>query len=285
MTRMRPLRSSTWLKKYVMSGKAFAVITGSASGIGLAMSHILAAKGYNLYLVDIHQHALEAVHAEMLSRYPVEVISVCQDLSQPLAAMELFVDVMQRQLEVDILVSNAGFFFFGEVPDADPAKVSAMIGLHVHTPSLMAIFFSRYMKDRKKGHILINSSISAYQDFPGISFYGASKSYLKSFGLSLRHEMKYYDVNVTILCPGATATNLYDLNVIDVEKGKRWGIMMDARDVAQAGIDGMFKKKAVVIPGWMTRIMTYSSAILPRWVIYWARVKWRNVLNPNAGKN
>jgi short-subunit dehydrogenase len=123
----------------------------------------------------------------------------------------------------------------------------------------------------------MTSSVSAYKDFPGIGFYAASKTYIKSFSQSLRHEMRYYGVNVTTLCPGATATNLYDPNVINVEKGKRWGIMMDARKVAAAGLNGMFHNRSVVIPGFMTKVLTAISVLLPAIVIYWARVRWRNV--------
>lgn len=121
----------------------------------------------------------------------------------------------------------------------------------------------------------MTSSISVYKEFPGIGFYAASKSYIKYFCRALRHEMRYYGVHVTTLCPGATATNLYDPNIIDVEKGKRWGIMMEAKKVANIGIKGMFNNKAIVIPGFVTKAMTLFSILTPNWIIYWARVRWR----------
>lgn len=258
----------------------YALITGAASGIGLEMARILAGRGYPLYLVDINDQALSNVREELTKDFGVNVIAACMDLALPSSAGILLRDVAGRGLDVDVFISNAGFFFFGQIAHADPDLAARMIGLHVHTPSMLAIHFAREMKMKRRGHVLITSSISAYQDFPGIGFYGASKSYLKSFGLSLRHELRYYGVKVSVLCPGATATNLYDRNTIQVERARRAGMMMDAAEVARAGIDGMFRGRAVIMPGLLTRIMTYSSAVLPGGLIYWARVRWRRLLEP-----
>lgn len=255
--------------------KPTALITGSASGIGLEMAKLLAEKGYNLFLADIQLEALEKLRNEIIQHYPVAIHLYVSDLSELDAPQKIFNECMKKNIDIEILINNAGFFFFSEVAQADINKASKMILLHIHTSSLLAILFSQKMKEKKKGYILMTSSISVYKAFPGISFYAASKSFIKYFCRSLRYEMKYYGVHVTTLCPGATATNLYDPNVIDVEKGKRYGIMMEANQVAKAGITGLFKNKSVVIPGFITKIMTMLSIITPKWVIYWARVKWK----------
>ncbi len=256
-----------------------ALITGCASGIGLEITKILAAKGYSLYLVDIDEAGLHKICEVILRTYKVNVYSLCVDLSLPDAADYIIMDYREKNLDIDVLISNAGFFFFNEIAETDPEKAARMIGLHVHTASMLAIHFAKEMKRKRRGYIMMTSSISAYQDFPGIGFYAASKTYIKSFCMSLRHEMRYYGVHVTALCPGPTATNLYDPNVIDVEKGKRWGIMMDAHKVAQAGIDGLFKNKAIVIPGLMTKVMTFLAFLMPGGIIYWARVRWRKLFD------
>ena len=81
-----------------------------------------------------------------------------------------------------------------------------MLQLHVVTPSLLCSRFARDMRARRSGHILVVSSISAWRDFPGISYYGSSKKYLRGFARALRSELSVYGVNVTCLAPGATAT-------------------------------------------------------------------------------
>ena len=165
-------------------------------------------------------------------------------------------------------ILNTLIFFFGEIADADMVRAQSIIHLHIMTSSLLCTLFGHEMRKRRKGFILNNSSISAFKDFPGIGYYGATKSYIKSFTRSLRTELKFYGVHVTCLCPGATATNLYDPNVIDVERGKKLGIMMSAEKVATLGVKGLFNDKAVVIPGFMTRLMLFLAVLTPQWVIY-----------------
>lgn len=132
------------------------------------------------------------------------------------------------------------------------------------TSSLLCTLFGNEMRKRSKGFIH-TFSISAFKDFPGIGYYGATKSYIKSFTRSLRTELKFYGVHVTCLCPGATATNLYDPNVIDVERGKKLGIYsMSAEKVATLGVKGLFNDKAVVIPGFMTRLMLFLAVLTPQ---------------------
>ncbi|MES2619703.1 MAG: SDR family NAD(P)-dependent oxidoreductase [Bacteroidota bacterium] len=248
--------------------ETFALITGGSSGIGLEIAKLLAARGYSLLLVSNQEEQLNQLKEELSSQHKVRVETVCINLARSEAASEVFNFCQQKNLEVEVLVNNAGFFFFGQITDADTLKAQAKIHLHILTSSLLCTLFGNEMRKRRKGFILNNSSISAYKEFPGIGYYGATKSYIKSFTRSLRTELKFYGVNVTCLCPGATATNLYDPNVIDVELGKKLGIMMSAEKVAKLGVQGLFNDKAVVIPGFMTKLMLFLALLTPQWVIY-----------------
>jgi len=252
----------------------YAIITGAASGIGLSIARILASKGYNLYIVDINKEGLEKLKTELENDFTIHVIINSIDLSALTAAETIFNDCCQKNLDIEVLINNAGFFFFSEVPKADPVKAGKMIQVHINTASMLSIYFSKQMKEKRKGYIMMTSSISAYKDFPGIGFYAASKSYIKSFCRSMHYEMRFYGVHVTALCPGATATNLYDPNIINIERGKRLGIMLSAEKVAKAGIKGLFKNKPFVIPGFVTKLITFLSIITPSWIIYLARKKY-----------
>jgi short-subunit dehydrogenase len=170
-------------------------------------------------------------------------------------------------LAVEILINNAGCFFFGEAVDAVPARANAMLQLHVVTPSLLCTRFGHEMRARGRGHILIVSSISAWRDFPGISYYGSSKKYLRGFARALRSELGVYGVNVTCLAPGATATALYAVGSANVERARRLGIMMDAHTVAAAGLAAMFAGEAEHVPGQLNRAMTVGAALTPQWTI------------------
>ncbi len=193
------------------------------------------------------------------------------DLARPEAAGELFEAVAALGLEVDVLVNNAGMFFFGEVADADPARANALLQLHVVTPSLLCTRFTRGMRARRRGHVLIVSSISAWRDFPGIGYYGSSKKYLRGFACALRCELGAYGVNVTCLAPGATATGLYDASVVTVGLARRLGVMMDAEAVARAGLEAMFRGEAEHTPGALSRAMVAAAVVTPQGVIDWIR--------------
>jgi hypothetical protein len=250
-----------------------ALVTGACSGIGLAMARTLGSLGYALVLVSHRAGPLAEAAAAIAADHGVATHAITLDLARPEAAGELFDAVVARGIEVDILVNNAGVFFFGEIADADPARANALLQLHVVTPSLLCTRFTPGMRARGRGHVLIVSSISAWRDFPGIGYYGSSKKYLRGFARSLRSELGPYGVNVTCLAPGATATALYDPDVVPVDLAKRLGVMMDADTVARAGLAAMFRGEAEHVPGALTRAMAAAAAATPQPVIDWIRLR------------
>ncbi|MCW5907927.1 MAG: SDR family NAD(P)-dependent oxidoreductase [Chitinophagales bacterium] len=258
--------------------KKYALVTGGSSGIGLEIAMLLAQRGYALLLVSNEEKKLHQLAATLAKQFNVPVKTLCINLAQTHAAEQVYEFAANEGIEVEILVNSAGFFFFGQAVDADIEKAKAKIQLHVLTLSMLCTLFGKDMRQRKRGFILNISSISAFKDFPGIAYYGASKSYIKSFTRSLHTEMKLYNVHVTALCPGATATNLYDPNVIDVELGKKLGVMMPPHKVAKAGVEALFKNKPEVVPGVVTKLMLYAALLTPQWVIYQIRkhTKWLN---------
>jgi hypothetical protein len=244
-----------------------ALVTGGCSGIGKAIARRLGAMGYELVLLSDRAEALERAAAEIRAEHGVRVHAMAVDLARPEAAAEVFRAVGSLGLEVDVLVNNAGFFFFGEAVDASPERASAMLQLHVVTPSLLCTRFGREMRARGRGHVLVVSSISAWRDFPGIAYYGASKRYLRGFARALRSELGVHGVNVTCLAPGPTATELYGAGAVPVERARRLGLLVDADRVAEAGLDALFGGKAECIPGLPARAMALIAVLVPQWVI------------------
>ncbi len=254
-----------------------ALVTGGCSGIGFELAKILGTRGYDLLLVSHHEASLQQAKSLLQTKNGTSVETYCMNLAEYDAPTRLFEFCSNQSLEVEVLVNNAGFFFFGEIARADVAKASAMIHLHVHTSALLCTLFSAEMKKRNKGFILNTSSISVYKPFPGIGYYAGTKTFIRYFTRSLRTELRMHGIQVTCLLPGATATNLYDPNVINVELGKKWGIMMDAAQVARAGLNALFSDKAEVVPGLMTKVMLFFTLLTPQWVIYQIRKRWKTL--------
>lgn len=253
--------------------KQWALITGASSGIGYAYAEVLGAKGYNLVIVSNEPLALEEKAKLLKNRYPIEVYPVYADLALPDAASQLFLTCNQRGLEIEILINNAGMFYFKEFAEENIHTSETMLFLHVHTPTQLCYYFGREMKKRGHGYILNMSSLSAWTPYPGIALYAATKRYLKNFSRALRTELSEYNVSVTVICPGAVCTNLYNLSDHLKMLAIRLGIMMRPEVLAEKGIQALFRKKAMRVPGLLNKIGLPIILLIPPGFIRWSLLK------------
>jgi short-subunit dehydrogenase len=244
-----------------------ALVTGGCSGIGNAIAHGLAARGHDLVLVSERIDRLEAAAGALRSAHGVDVHVACVDLSRPGAALDVHERLGALGLVVDVLVNNAGMFFFGEAVDAESGRAEALLQLHVVTPSLLCTLVGRGMRERRRGRILVVSSISAWRDFPGIAYYGSSKKYLRGFARALRSEMGPYGVTVTCLAPGPVATELYGQDSPQVRRGRKLGLFLEPERVAEAAVRALLRGDAECVPGTSARLMAWFSALTPQWAV------------------
>lgn len=251
---------------------AWALITGGSSGMGLEYARQLAKRGYDLVLVSNRQEELEQASEELSKVYPVRLVTRFQDLSAETAADELMAFCQEQSVEVEVLINNAGMFFFEELTTESEAKALAMMRLHTFTPTRMCILFGEVMKRRGHGYILNMSSMAAKLPCPGIAVYSATKAYLKSFGKSLFFEMRPYGVGVTTVCPAAIATPLYKLKPSLLKLGVNVGLIGTPQWLVRRALRGLFHKRRVVKPGLMNYYLPPLIAILPKWLV--ARL-WR----------
>ncbi len=245
-----------------------ALITGGSSGIGLALAHTLAERGYSLLLVSNQQDALEQCKTSIEKRYSVNCHIFFSDLSKPDAAQKVFDFTRKQNIEVEVLVNNAGILVFSETVEAPIEKINSILHLHVHTPTLLCRLLGNEMKQRKHGYILNVSSISAVMPYPGISIYGPSKTYMRYFTRALRSEMKIYGVPVSCLIPGATATALYNPDKVNLKLAMKLGVMHSPEVVARKGVRALFKNKAECIPGLLNKITVGLLPVIPKGLIY-----------------
>jgi short-subunit dehydrogenase len=251
------------------SSKDVALITGGSSGIGYAMAKEFAARDCDLVLVSNEEVKLAEVKEEIERDFAVTVQVIHMDLARQNAAQELRAQCARQDLEISILVNNAGFFSFGETVDVDVDRGIAMLNLHVITPSILATLFGRDMKARGRGYVVFISSISAYRAFPGVAFYASTKRYLLNFAKSMRSELADTGVSVTCICPGATATDLWDKAkvAIDMDLASKVGVMGTPDRVARLGVDAVFEKRAVCIPGLFNKAAVGVSVVIPQLLI------------------
>ena len=244
--------------------------------MGLEYARQLAERGYDLILVSNRAEELEEARNGLSSAFPVRVIARFQDLAQADAADRLFAWCTgELGILPDIVVNNAGMFFFKELFPDDLNRVQALVNLHVTTVTRTCLLFGNAMKQRGSGYLLIMSSMAARIPAPGITTYSASKAYLRSFGRSLSYELKPYGVGVTTVCPAAVATPLYRLSDKLMRLGVRTGFIQTPQSLVRRALKAMFRKRRVIAPGFMNIWLPAVIALLPGPIIaaLWKRFK------------
>jgi hypothetical protein len=241
-----------------------ALITGGSSGMGLEYARQLAERGYDLILVSNRQDELDTAAKAIRGLFPVEVTTRFQDLARQDAADKLFEwCVSEAGILPDIVVNNAGMFFFKELETEDLARVQAMLDLHITAVTRTCVLFGNAMKKRGSGYILIMSSMAARIPAPGITVYSATKAYLRSFGRSLSFELKPYGVGVTTVCPAAIATPLYRLSEKWLNLGVHIGVIRTPKWLVARALRAMFRGRRVISPSFMNVYLPALIALLP----------------------
>jgi len=244
--------------------------------MGLEFSRQLAARGYDLILVSNRQDELDGAAESLRSQFPVAVTTHFQDLAKTDAADELFAWCTEEvRILPDIVVNDAGMFFFKELETADLDRVQAMLNLHVTTVTRACILFGNAMKERGSGYILNVSSMAARLPVPGITVYSATKAYLRSFGRSLSYELKPYGVHMTTVCPAAIATPLYKLSEKWMRIGVRTGVIRTPQWLVKRALRALFHGRRVISPAFMNIYLPAIISLLPGPVVaaLWKKFK------------
>ena len=271
------MNSKKWFNRFVEAHgrQPRALITGGSSGMGLEYARQLAEIGCNLLLVSNQEEELQKAAVELTQGRTIQIIPHFQNLATETAAEELLAYCQAEGLQIDILINNAGMFFFEELTPQNEVKALMMMRLHMFTPTKLCILFGEEMKRRGCGYIINMSSMAAQLPCPGITIYSATKAYLKSFGKSLYFEMHPYGVGVTTVCPAAIATPLYRLKPSLLNFGVKIGLIGTPQWLVRRALKGMMRKKRVVKPGLMNIYLPPLIALLPKKLVdrIWKKVK------------
>lgn len=246
----------------------YAIVTGGSSGIGFAYAQEWARKGYNILIVSNREDLNTEAQNQLQAQFPEQrILARYQDLTSENAAQELFDWCESENLIVEVLVNNAGMFYFGAAVEKPMALSHKMTMLHNTIPADLCILFGKKMKERRCGYILNASSITAYMSFPTISVYQATKSYLLKFSKGLHHELSHYGVKVCCVCPGAVDTDLYNLPVKLRKRLCAFGVMLKPEQIAIRGVRATLNGRKVKIPGPINYFFLFLCFLLPGFVV------------------
>ncbi|TSJ41063.1 SDR family oxidoreductase [Mucilaginibacter corticis] len=239
-----------------------AVVTGGSGGIGYELALICAQNGYDLVLAARSEDKLEAIKKDLEERFSIKVHVFVSDLSEMGQPAELHKYCRVHHIPVELLINNAGYGDYQPVANADPATLSNMLHLNIIALTELTALFVKDMLRQKSGHILNIASTAAYQPVPRLAAYSASKAYVVSFTEALHAELKGTKVTATVLSPGVTETGFVDRAGMNASKFAQ-GAQANAADVAKAGYAAMQKGKLYVIPGFLNKLLAFSTRITP----------------------
>ena len=190
---------------------AVAVITGGASGIGLATAQCLAAMGLRLVIVDARETLLEPAAEQLRQLGAPEVMASSTDVSDREALVELETLVAERFGGTDILMNNAGIQPGSSLLD-DPENWLHILGVNLGGIVYgTQVFVPRMIERGRPGLVINTGSKQGITTPPGDPAYNVSKSGVKTFTEALAHELRNtegHQLTAHLLIPGFVFTDL-----------------------------------------------------------------------------
>jgi uncharacterized protein len=237
----------------------WAVVTGASSGIGLEICHELARRGLNIVAVARNEELLNLIKTELESTCAVEVRPLVLDLGISSSLAKLLEET--RELDIGLVVPCAGTVEVGDFAKIDLSAQQCIVQLNVVHPLSLTHAFSGKFIERKRGGVLLVSSTFGFQGVPYFATYAASKAFILALAEALRFELEKFDIDVAVLSPGLTATNMTKRLPIDFRKLPM--VAMTAKEVAEAGV-GALHRKATAVPGLINKIFVFMNRLTPR---------------------
>ncbi|KFC19625.1 SDR family NAD(P)-dependent oxidoreductase [Chryseobacterium sp. FH1] len=242
--------------------KEYILITGASSGIGYQMAIQLAEKDKNLILVARSEEKLRKLQEELINFYKISVYYIVKDLSVVDNAIELYGEVLERNLLVTGLVNNAGVGTYGEFIETSLEEELKMIDLNISSLVVLNKLFATEMVARGSGRIMNVASLMAFLPFPYYSVYSATKSFVLAFTETLAFELGGTGVVVTALCPGPIDTGFYTETMLKANM-VRTNKPVHPEVVAEEGVKLLLYGKGKKIVGSMNWLLSNLPRLMP----------------------
>jgi hypothetical protein len=208
---------------------------------------------------------LEALASELRERHGRRVEVLACDVSEATERIRLIDEIKKLDLNVDVLALSAGFGLGGPFISSDLDRITAMVRTNVEAVMALTNMVLPAMAERRKGAVLIVSSMAGNQPMPNFGAYAATKAAITSFAESLHSEVKSCGVVVTALCPGGVTTEFSQVGGLEhVEKRTPSSILIGPEECARAGINGLERGSRVVMPRLSVRAFAWFGSHAPR---------------------
>lgn len=234
----------------------WAVVTGASDGIGKAFASYLAANGLNLVLVARREPLLQALASQLQQAHGVQCRVLATDLSDLEAVHRL--SHSTSDLDVGLLVAAAGFGTSGPLLAAGLSVETEMANLNCTSVLAQSWHFGSRFARRGRGGVVFMSSLLAFHGTPRAAHYAATKAYVQTLAEGLRVEWAPLGVDVIASAPGPINTGFA------ARANMHMAQALPAEVVARVTMQAL-GRKTTVRPGWLSKLLGWSLALLPRW--------------------
>ena len=249
--------------------KKVVLITGASSGIGKATAAAFAKRGARVVICGRNPEKLEQA-AEELRADGAELLSIQADVSREEECRYLVENTIENYGQLDVLVNNAGISMRALFKDLDVGVLQELMAVNFWGTVYCTKFALPHLL-KQKGSVVGVSSIAAYLGLPARSGYSASKFAMRGFLEALRTENLKTGLNVMVISPGFTASNIRNTALgkdgsAQGESGRDEGKMMSAEEVADHLVNGVVKRKRDVILTGQGRLSVFLNKWFPGWM-------------------
>ena len=238
---------------------AWALVTGASAGIGMKLAKCCA-RDFDVILTARREAPLQELARVIEAGGRKAKVVVC-DLGSAGGAEQLAAAC--AELEVDVLVNNAGYGLAGRFAELPVAGQTGEVDLNIRALTELSRLLVPGMVERGRGRILNVASTAEFQPGPYMAVYCATKAYVLSFSVALGEELRGTGVTVTALCPGATASEFAAVSGASAKLFAK-GSTMSASDVAEIGYRAMKRGKRIAVAGMKNRLIALSTRLVSR---------------------
>ena len=252
------------------------LVTGGCAGIGRALVMRFAQAGARLVILDLQQSELDFLVQHLRDQFNAEALGLACDVADAAAVNQAMAQVSERFGGIDVLINNAGITHRSTFSETDLAVFQRVMAVNYFGAlhCTLAAFDSLV---NRHGQVIVLSSLSGFAPLLYRSAYNASKHALHGLFETLRYELKGSGVNVMLVCPGFTATDLRKNALVGDAAAARpplaMGRVASAQDVAEEFYQAAIKRKRLLVlsnVNWRARLLAryfprlFERALLPR---------------------
>ena len=227
-------------------GMGTAVVTGASSGLGEVFAERLARRGYDLKLVARRKERLDALADKLRSKYGIKVTNLVADLGSA-TDLENVVNDLREDKSIILLINNAGTSTLSSITTASVAKQKAMIEVNITALMLLSNAVLPRFVEKNEGILINIASVLGFYSLPISAVYSGTKGFVVQYTIGLQEELKGTNVQVQLVNPATTATEIWEVGGVPLSALDQ-STIMTTEDCVDAALSGLDKGELITHP-------------------------------------